>query len=419
MTPPPASRLDTVPHRAYDVVILGGGLAAAGAARDAAMRGLSVALFESQDFGGSWPDRLVVAGAQAEAGPGLGEVRRAFRERDTLLRIAPGLVRPVEVLIPFYDLSLWRQWRARMLTLGLSYTGSRDVTREELLREEPSLNPVALEGGLLYRDGVIESPARLAVANIVDAIQHGATALNYVDVSVVEANGPAVRLRVRDRLEDREVELSSLLLIAEEAGESPRLDCVLEPCTGRGLCVFSRRGTARFRLAPVAGMSHVSAESGATVEQILRAAGEFLPEIRVTAHWVEGHQGESAPDAQVRILPGPPGTYRLRAGQAVDRATRLLGRRARGKSAFEPIIGTAASMADRLIRREQCHSLTDYIRNRSELALTEDQGLKEAPRAAVEMALSRGWTQGRIEAELIHHQQWVVKSREPLRRLRQ
>src|SRR6476469_1250117 len=95
-----------LPSASFDVIVIGGGIIGAGIARDAAMRGLSVALFEKADYGGG-----TTAGSTRLIHGGL-------RYREILLRIAPHLVRPLAFVLPFYDRSLF--YRLRMqIGLGL------------------------------------------------------------------------------------------------------------------------------------------------------------------------------------------------------------------------------------------------------------------------------------------------------------
>jgi glycerol-3-phosphate dehydrogenase len=86
-------------HRqSFDVLIVGGGIIGAGVARDAARRGLSVALFEQADFGSgttSGSTRLIHGGLRYLEHAELSLVRESLRERATLLRTAPHLVRPI------------------------------------------------------------------------------------------------------------------------------------------------------------------------------------------------------------------------------------------------------------------------------------------------------------------------------------
>src|SRR5215211_4286123 len=87
----------------YDVVIIGGGIIGCGIARDAALRGLKVALIEKHDFGSgttSGSTRLIHGGLRYLATGDFGLVRLDLREREILLRIAPHLVKPIPFLLP-------------------------------------------------------------------------------------------------------------------------------------------------------------------------------------------------------------------------------------------------------------------------------------------------------------------------------
>src|ERR687887_1544695 len=92
-------------ERVFDVLVVGGGAIGAGAARDAALRGLSVALVEQHDFGEgttSRSTRLIHGGLRYLAQREFGLVRENLREREILLRTAPHLVRPLPVYVPLY-----------------------------------------------------------------------------------------------------------------------------------------------------------------------------------------------------------------------------------------------------------------------------------------------------------------------------
>src|SRR5512133_1792683 len=140
----------------FDVIIVGGGIIGAGIARDAALRGLSVALFEKADYGGgttSGSTRLIHGGLRYLEMLDFGLVRMDLRERETLLRIAPHLVKPLEFVIPFYDRSLFYRTKLRAgLTLydALSYDrslpGHGFLGMRETLHREPHLREEGLQG---------------------------------------------------------------------------------------------------------------------------------------------------------------------------------------------------------------------------------------------------------------------------------
>src|SRR5262245_58596672 len=133
----------------FDAVIAGGGIVGAGVARDASMRGLRVALFEKNDFGSGTTQgstRLIHGGLRYLETLDFRLVRLDLRERETLLRIAPHLVKPLEFLAPLYDSSLYHRARLRagmMLYDALSFDKSlprhRMLSAAETLRREPGI----------------------------------------------------------------------------------------------------------------------------------------------------------------------------------------------------------------------------------------------------------------------------------------
>src|SRR6266850_2904116 len=101
MTPRPQPLVDAD----FDVVIIGGGIAGAGVARDLAMRGLSVALLDRGDFGAATTSRsskLVHGGLRYLEMFDFALVRESLTERERLRRLAPHLVRPLPFLVPIY-----------------------------------------------------------------------------------------------------------------------------------------------------------------------------------------------------------------------------------------------------------------------------------------------------------------------------
>ena len=87
----------------HDVLVIGGGIQGACIAWDAALRGLKVALVERDDFGAATSAnslRIVHGGLRYLSRGDLTRMRESIRERSALLRIAPGLVEPLPVLVP-------------------------------------------------------------------------------------------------------------------------------------------------------------------------------------------------------------------------------------------------------------------------------------------------------------------------------
>lgn len=176
----------------FDVIIIGAGINGAGIARDAAMRGLKVLLLDKGDVGSgtsSWSTRLIHGGLRYLEHFEFGLVRESLRERETLLRNAPYLVRPLAITIPIYKRSERGPWtiRAGMIAYDLlswrkSLPGHRMLSRDEVLNELPGLNPEGLLGAAQYHDAQVTFPERLVLENVLAAREHGAEVLTYATV---------------------------------------------------------------------------------------------------------------------------------------------------------------------------------------------------------------------------------------------
>src|ERR1022692_4343204 len=94
--------LDRLASREFDVLIVGGGVTGAGAALDAASRGLRVALVEARDLASGTSSRsskLIHGGLRYLEQFDFKLVFEALRERDLLVsKLAPHLVKPVSFL---------------------------------------------------------------------------------------------------------------------------------------------------------------------------------------------------------------------------------------------------------------------------------------------------------------------------------
>lgn len=172
--------------RRYDIAIVGGGATGLGVALDAAARGFSVVLVESDDFAkgtSSRSTKLVHGGVRYLAQGNISLVREALHERTTLLRNAPHLAQPLSFIMPSY-----RWWETPFYGIGLKMydalagkagLGKTEfLNRSETLAQLPTAQPEGLKGGVKYWDGQFND-ARLALALARTAALHGALLINY------------------------------------------------------------------------------------------------------------------------------------------------------------------------------------------------------------------------------------------------
>src|SRR4051812_3074892 len=187
--------------RQFDLLVIGGGITGCGVARDAAMRGLDVALAERDDFASGTSgrsSRLVHGGIRYLEHGQLHLVYESIRERQTLLRIAPHLVKPLAFTWPVYrDARIGKMRLSAALIAYYVLAGGRSrlhsiLNVRETLEREPSLESTGLTGGAVYYDACTDD-ARLTVANAVAAQQNGATVLSHTRVTeIVRDHGKAV-----------------------------------------------------------------------------------------------------------------------------------------------------------------------------------------------------------------------------------
>src|SRR5659263_98853 len=153
-----------------DLVIVGGGVVVAGAALDAATRGLSVGILEARDWASGTSSRsskLIHGGLRYLEMLDFGLVREALKERGLLLqRLAPHLVRPVQFLYPLTHRGWERLYVGAGLTLydamaAVSSTSSgvprhKHLTKRHALRLAPSMRKDALVGAVQYYDAQVD-----------------------------------------------------------------------------------------------------------------------------------------------------------------------------------------------------------------------------------------------------------------------
>ncbi|MEO7457657.1 MAG: glycerol-3-phosphate dehydrogenase/oxidase [Gemmatimonadaceae bacterium] len=200
--------LSALGQRAFDVLVVGGGITGAGTARDAAMRGLRVALVEKNDFASgtsSRSSRLVHGGVRYLEHGQLHLVFESSRERRTLMRMAAHLVHPLAFTWPVYDGARIPRWKlAAGLTLYDALSLFRNVGRHRwlgvsgILRHEPRVRTEGLRGGALYFDASTDD-ARLTLANVMAAVDAGAIAVNHAGVvELLREGGRVSGARIRD-----------------------------------------------------------------------------------------------------------------------------------------------------------------------------------------------------------------------------
>ena len=204
----PAAReqaLQAMADTELDVLVIGGGVVGAGAALDAATRGLSVGLVEARDFASGTSSRsskLIHGGLRYLEMLDFRLVAEALAERGLLIEtLAPHLVRPVPFLYPLKHRGWERLYAGSGValydTLSLLSGRSRGVphhrhlTRSGALRVMPSLRKDSLVGALQYYDGQVDD-ARHTMFIARTAAAYGAHVANRARVTGLLREGERV-----------------------------------------------------------------------------------------------------------------------------------------------------------------------------------------------------------------------------------
>ncbi len=203
---------------AFDLIVIGAGINGLGIARDAAERGLKVALVEQEDFCygvSAWSGRLVHGGLRYLEHGDIPLVRESLRERELLFRVAPHLVKPVRLIMPFYSRNRRPSWMIRLgmiaydvLSFDKSVKSHRILNKSKVKQRFTGMAEAGLSGAALFTDGQVEYAERLCTELAVAAAAAGAqifihskvtgllqTGGKVVGVLATRANGEKLELR--------------------------------------------------------------------------------------------------------------------------------------------------------------------------------------------------------------------------------
>ena len=462
------SRLRAVEHRPFDVVVIGGGIIGCGIARDAALRGLHVALVEQRDFGSgttSASTRIVHGGLRYLEMLDFRLVRMDLRERETLLRIAPHLVTPLEFVIPFFTGSRFSRMKIGAgLTLYDALSSDKSLPPHRMLDAsqaralDRALDRQDVRGAATYYDARVDLPERLALENALDAERRGAVILNYCEAtSTVLEEGRASGVRVHDGLTGEDGIIRAGVVVNATGAwvqhgirKTKGVHIVCPPVTGRALVVFSRIDRRLMFAIPRAGQTWIGttdtdfdgdpADARATradVEYLLASVKHVFPQLGIqdvlfTTAGVRAlvrQRGsassvsrmhkvvEDTPERNiVSVLGGKITGYRAIAEDVTDVVCRRLGRDAACRTASTPLPAPpehpdVCAHATYAAAHEHAVHLSDFMRRRSALGATADQGWGLARQIAATLGTQAGWTPVRTSDELEAYRQEIDSTR--------
>ena len=205
----------------WDMIVVGGGITGAGILRLATNLGLRVLLVERNDFAwgtSSRSTKLVHGGLRYLAQGQYSVTRESVREREWLMRQAPGLIDPLGCLLAAYEGGS----RSRpAFALALAFYDlfghkweHRYFKGDDFMMLAPHLSEHGLRGGFRYFDAVTDD-ARLVLRIIREAVKAGGTALNHASAEglLLSTHGSAHGVALRDALSGRTAEVHAPVVI--------------------------------------------------------------------------------------------------------------------------------------------------------------------------------------------------------------
>jgi glycerol-3-phosphate dehydrogenase len=194
----------------FDLLIIGGGIMGASIFRDAAIRGMRVALIEANDFAAGTSGRsskLLHGGLRYLSNLDFRLTWEACHERNLHIRLNKRLVQPWPFLMPLYrgqgeprTVLRLGMWLYEMMSGFKNYRFHRFLDREETLWMAPGLVVEALTGGCLYYDAIV-SDNRWTLETVKDGVRSGGLAVNHALVTaLLKDNNKVIGVTCHDQV---------------------------------------------------------------------------------------------------------------------------------------------------------------------------------------------------------------------------
>lgn len=172
----------------YDLIVIGAGINGAGIARDASLRGLKVLVLDQGDFGGGSSNASTgfIHGGARYLTSSLKTTRQSCQDSGAIQKIAPHLIYRVPLIYPVAS-----RWQGLLVESFFSaydfFSRHRNgkphcwLSKSDLHTLMPGINPEMI--GAVTFDEWSVMPHRLVIANLIDAVSHGAEVRNYCQVT--------------------------------------------------------------------------------------------------------------------------------------------------------------------------------------------------------------------------------------------
>ena len=224
--------LDSLASRHFDVIVIGAGVHGACVARDAALRGLSVALIDKGDICGSTSHnslKTIHGGIRYLQHLNFKRSLESINEQKYWLETAPNSVKPLAFLMPTYGwglrgpiamyigirlFELLGVGRNRRLEKSNRLRRGRILSKAETLEHAANIPQRGLTGGALWYDAQVEFADQTVLQVCQHAVSLGAEVANYVCAEKIDIeNGKAVAVSATDQISGRQLSLKGKQIV--------------------------------------------------------------------------------------------------------------------------------------------------------------------------------------------------------------
>lgn len=216
----------------FDIIVVGAGVHGACAARDAALRGLTVALIDKGDICGQTSHnslKIIHGGLRYLQHLNIKRTLESLQEQKIWLTIAPHLVKPMQCIMPTYGHGMrgpevmWLGIQTyQFLALGRNRSIPRHrqipsgsvISREKCLQMIPGIESENLTGAAIWYDAQVFAADEAVIETAASAAHHGAQVASYVSAQTILYDGQKVTgVRARDELTQESFDISGSIVI--------------------------------------------------------------------------------------------------------------------------------------------------------------------------------------------------------------
>jgi glycerol-3-phosphate dehydrogenase len=224
--------IEKLAQQQFDIIVVGAGIHGACIARDAAMRGLSVALIDKGDICGQTSHnslKIIHGGLRYLQHLDIKRTLDSIKEQKIWLTIAPHLVKPMQCIMPTYGHGIrgpevmWCGIKIyELLGFGKNrkipdyrkIPGGSVISRKKCLQMIPGIDSDNLTGAAIWYDAQVFAADEAVIEIASSASHHGAKVANYLNAQkILLDNQKVIGVQTKDELSGKTFNIKGKLVI--------------------------------------------------------------------------------------------------------------------------------------------------------------------------------------------------------------